>query len=253
MRREFKLIKSYPDCQLLVGDGIEFEHGNDEFKLEDGEWEYSYSLQDCLDYKEFWEEVTPIQIISVRDTSMEDYIYDDINLNTIEEYIDYIVSGESEIYQATNGKEVFTIGDSVHFEGEISTIDAFEYDIENNCVLYKGYPITELNKFLSKTPCMHTTEDGVEIYQYQHPDLYFIDVKSFKTGVDRANTLSSIAIYGYKYFASKTNRDIWIDNNKPIISKQELQNLIKKTTGLFGNPLEFIYVKDLEEVLSAKN
>ena len=27
MRRECKLIKSYPDCKFLVGEVIEFEHG----------------------------------------------------------------------------------------------------------------------------------------------------------------------------------------------------------------------------------
>lgn len=140
MKRQFKLIKQYPDCNLKLETIITFEEGIEEVKMTptDCDFDYFYSLSECIKYPEFWKEIQP--------------------------------------------------------------------------VLWK-------------------TEDGVKIYSLNHPQLWWVHVKTFNIGIDYKNTLNNIDTINYKYFSTEKAAKTYIYLNSPVYSIQDIKNAVQTRYG----------------------
>lgn len=55
--KKFKLVKNYPDSMLEIGDELVFNAEQKLITREIEGFEYEYSLDNCIKYKEFWEEI----------------------------------------------------------------------------------------------------------------------------------------------------------------------------------------------------
>jgi len=67
---------------------------------------------------------------------------------------------------------------------------------------------------------LFTTEDGVDIYNRQHPVLYWLEINSDCTGTDDANTIYNPDIVDYKYWASAEKRKQYIDTHRKKSTEQ---------------------------------
>lgn len=65
--RKFKLIKNYPDSLLKIGELLIFNENQKVVVKNVREFDYEYSLENCINYPEFWKEVVEknYEILSV--------------------------------------------------------------------------------------------------------------------------------------------------------------------------------------------
>ena len=68
---------------------------------------------------------------------------------------------------------------------------------------------------------LSTTEDGVEIFKDNHPELYWVK-NNFLMGSDSENSLHNPDTINYKYFTKKENAEEFIKMNKPEYSRQQI-------------------------------
>jgi len=90
---------------------------------------------------------------------------------------------------------------------------------------YNSYP--EYWELVKPRP-LFTTEDGVDIYKNNHPDIFYVNLKSFSMGIDYSNTLCNPDLMNYKYFSTKEKAEEYIKYNKPMYSINDIKNSCKQ-------------------------
>lgn len=257
--RKFKLKKNYPDSMLELGDELIFNNDQKIITREIGNFDYDYSLENCINYPEFWEEVIE------KDYEILSFIANQ-NLNTIckgdiitkqfnntftgisKDNVHYDSLLEERLLKLSHWSihsvkrlsdgEVFTIGDTVkHNTGVIIKIESIDYkqllghDISFNILNARFDNIKEKIKVLFKT------EDGVEIFE---GDTYYKVVnKSFQLLImEKASKGESLKS---KIFSTKEKAEEYIIMNKPCLTINDVRNCINQTEIDIDNEHELNY------------
>jgi len=203
MKKQFKLIKQYPDSGVELGEVLTFSDGITEIQkcADDGDY-WVYRLSYVEDYPEFWAEIRETEKLCV----------------PIGTKFFYVV-----------GQEVFTI-DSIK-------------DTKVNITWSTGsvinfYTIKDVNKnfadgtwkIYEEKPVLFVTEDGKEI---REGDNFWVVTESFEIKYWDFKIMDSIEsnIYyfkGKKRFSTKELAQKYIDMNKPIYSKEQVLKSLEK-------------------------
>jgi hypothetical protein len=188
MQKKYKLVKTYPGSPEL-GTIAEYREQCNDYLYKDNN-NYYVSLK-CNKYPEFWEEIVE-RDWKILDTNISDNLKQSI----------------SSVKRLSDG-EIFTIGDELT-EGTILRFYLSDYNdgiyldtkkiSDNNIHSYYGLPLDKWVKY--KQP-LFTTEDGVDIYEY---DAIWVVSSNF-------NTIYTTA-FSNKYGNSKTAYKIVFSNKK---------------------------------------
>ena len=116
--RKFRLIKNYPDSLLEVGEILIFNEYQKVVVKSINNYDYEYSLQNCIEYPEFWEEIIEIdyEILCLQSSIANQFLQlTDIERN---QYLEGSAFKNCSIYSVKriSDNTVFKIGDFCHIQ-----------------------------------------------------------------------------------------------------------------------------------------
>jgi hypothetical protein len=260
--RKFKLIREYPNSPK-IGTIAEKKDEHSCYHLSDIFHQPLNSV--CIEnYPEFWEEVKEEfpKIISFRKTDASKYVinltnrdnYNGWSLNGMLHAGECVDSGDFEIYQvATSETEVFTLGDKVKHPftdgfdviskfiickdpkrdvvGAIDRPDLIGKLVANvgNCF---GNCNIEVSKLEKASEVLFVTEDGVEIFKGDK--FYYISIREPNQACCSGCAQEGSAMNtNCKYFSTVEAAKKYIDENKPIYSKKQIEEALNYGTYMF--------------------
>lgn len=244
--RKFKLIKKLP-----FEGSPDIGYISTEQLGEEGAHYWNHNWFHPEDYPEFWEEVKEFpKIISFRRTDTSKYIvsltsrdeYNGWSLNGMLHTGECVNSGHFEIYQvAVSESEIFTLGDRVKYYGEVCNITRIYFNEHNQLSFktnVKSLTVPKTGVFdldvkyskIKKAPeVLFVTEDGIEICE---GDFHFSVNKKTLTLADNGtaqigNSASHKDVWWT--FSTKELAEKYIDENKPIYSKKQIEDTLINT------------------------
>jgi hypothetical protein len=245
--RKFKLIREYPNSPK-IGTIAEKKDEHSCYHLSDIFHQPLNSV--CIEnYPEFWEEVKEEfpKIISFRKTDASKYVinltnrdnYNGWSLNGMLHAGECVDSGDFEIYQvAVSETEVFTLGDKVEIimnrpKYSKSTISRFELET-NGCISVRvsEYCSVSLHDIKKAPEVLFVTEDGIEIFKGDK--FYYISIRNPNPVCHSGYAQEESAMNtNYKYFSTIEAAKKYIDENKPIYSKKQIEEALNYGTYIF--------------------
>jgi hypothetical protein len=144
-----------------------------------------------------------------------------------------------EIYQvAVSETEVFTLGDKVEIimnrpKYSKSTIDRFELET-NGCISVRvsEYCSVSLHDIKKAPEVLFVTEDGIEIFKGDK--FYYISIRNPNPVCHSGYAQEESAMNtNYKYFSTIEAAKKYIDENKPIYSKKQIEEALNYGTYIF--------------------
>lgn len=237
--KKFKLIKTYPDCYLKIGEEVVFPDNVTSIDIFFEDYTYTYTLDQCIEFPEFWEEVIDkeFEVITLSYENRLYYLSTEFSgslYNNQVKYIDednvgFLVLSQCNVYpeQTINSikrlsdNQIFSIGDKVLTDFSVDGVQVIkEFTLEDdklhiklgkeNSVVFISY--RKLDK-LRVAEVILTTDDGVDLYHgdryYSVSDTLAIDecITNEKTwyvmNVKRFSTLSKAEHYVYEVLADK--------------------------------------------------
>jgi hypothetical protein len=227
---KYKLIKTYPNSPEL---GTVVSKGtvgfDDKYPDQYGSLDNTmfFTVKEIENYPEFWEKVKDYEILELSFKRSERPEIRSV-IRYSEEYLEALIKCENTIHsiKRLSDNVVFTVGDKVKQSNvqhnNTFTITRFEFDVNNKHLLVVSNGGIKLHKIEHcKTP-LFTTEDGVEIFENNHPILYWVKLKKYSLGIDEQNTLHCPDLINYKYFSTKEAAEEYIVMNKPCLSINDL-------------------------------
>ena len=256
--RKFKLIKEYPGVFINAGDLI-VDHNGIYFPENGGN---GINPKCVENYPEFWEEVKDFpKIISFRKMrepmsgaiarlhsngyySTNSTVTDKFTLSDFLYGKASVEDGTFEIYQvAVSETEVFTLGDRVKYYGEVCNITgiyfnehkqlSFRTNVKSLTVPKTGVFDLDVkyNKIKKAPEVLFVTEDCIEICEGDTVHwvssntcnyLYSTKFSEFHPAILKGETI-------FKIFSTKEAAEKYIDENKPIYSKKQIEDTLINT------------------------
>jgi hypothetical protein len=248
--RKFKLIKKYPSLPTDWENNMEVGTGDrvlDYSPCSSKYFDFKISNREVENYPEFWEEIKEFpkilafrsqQLNTIYERKGEYFFEKDKNTGSLTEY--FLLQPFYEIYQVqTESGEILTIGDKVTWHHKdlrnlpYCTINKFVFINEVLKIVYKELPssthgfYSDLHKYKE---LLFTTEDGVEIFE---GDTFFFILEDWKV-IENTNG----KLYGHTEtkprFSTKKAAEKWIDENKPMFSKKQINYALNQLSNDFA-------------------
>jgi hypothetical protein len=255
--KQYKLIKTYPGSPI-EGTLAFYREDMCDYKIDS--YLFSPMTVNLIENNpEFWQEVKEYpKIISFRSTKSMSTIYsltsdgfytwNKLKYTLNEMFNDKIgvTNGFYEIYQVAKSEtEVFTIGDKVRYNKKCNyvsfIIHNFFYDINENRILARSdikysaivEDVTTIEKV--KTP-LFITEDGIELYNNTDRVFGVLPKANWQINyygeegipIEYLVLKSAREKTPWKYFSTKENAEKYIDKNKPLFSKKQIEDILKE-------------------------
>lgn len=180
---------------------------------------------------EFWEEVIEkdFEILSLHPNNNYTGVYQILtDKENIDSWMHPSGRGNWEIHsiRRLNDREVFTVGDKINYiKDDIpSGVKIRSFEIHGNKIYinshYNAAHLLERNlSNWKKHNCLFTTEDGYEIFL---GDEYCAVTQNFTLFKHKAMKYSGKNESILKYFKEKTNAELYIFENKPLLSYNDV-------------------------------
>jgi hypothetical protein len=242
---KYKLIKKYPNSPELGMVVVKGTVGSDDkYPEQYGSLDNTmfFTVKEIENYPEFWEKIIEkdYEILSVLYEHNNEiytwygkYFSCQNSVISLESTLKGFIGSKNTGYniyihsvKRLSDNAIFTVGDKVKQSkvqhNNTFTITGFIFDVNNEHLLVIGNGGIKLHKIEHcKTP-LFTTEDGVEIFENNHPILYWVKLKKYSLGIDEQNTLHCPDLINYKYFSTKEAAEEYILMNKPCLSINDL-------------------------------